>query len=421
MLYPDWDIKHIPFPEWNGRDTFDKTRKLNQLNAYLDLLDLPLEAKDLIRKAFIKTEIMYKVASFDVRLISGATDRLNSFMGPELYSWSKELSRVWGGDHFILYTSGKTIEDIMTWIDSQCNRMGMTFDEAYKVGLDESRQDSHVHVQAKKYQTKLMAFQGVYEEVIVVREGLTITIGITSNGVFYARYGGRDTGDTDTGSGNSEMNATKNINYLVEALPSFDLRNPPFAIAIQGDDSLIIMKPEFAQFISGRAVKAHSAKLGFKVKVFTASYNVYDMDYCSRYFWPSDDSPTGYCLGPKLGKVLQKIGWSKKTVVDTYQHNRSIALGLKKDVAHIPFLREWFSTIEKLTEGAKEKPLPFDHKLHVRQAHSEGWDTWDFIQYKYDLYETDLIDLENQLATVTSLPWHLDVPWIDRVVAGDYQ
>ena len=94
FLYPNWEFELVSFIHWNKeRGVFSSGRMLDHIEALADLLEIPLEMRDKFIEAFIKTELMYKTAPYDVRNISAGKKRYNAYFGPPIYSWSKSLAR----------------------------------------------------------------------------------------------------------------------------------------------------------------------------------------------------------------------------------------------------------------------------------------------------------------------------------------
>lgn len=432
FLYPNWEFELVSFIHWNKeRGVFSSGRMLDHIEALADLLEIPLEMRDKFIEAFIKTELMYKTAPYDVRNISAGKKRYNAYFGPPIYSWSKSLARSWNKNHWILYTSGCRSDDICDWIYNQCNRIGEDFEDILKIIQDESRQDSHVSEPALKWEHAMMEYMGVPVEVVFELKDCIIVIGFTSSGIMYHRIASRRSGDHHTSSGNSNMNGIKTIRIMIDLLlvewtalgytQEQMLQNPPFALAVQGDDTLFLCHSKFTSCFDADEIKRRSAKFGFKVKMIVISTDVTEIDYCSRNFYPTNEHPLGYILAPKIGKVLQKIGFSRKFVHKPYNHNRGIALGLFKDSRPVPFLREWCDKILELTDGYEPIEQDYNHSIFIEGEYHPNDFTWDYLGKVYDLYPTDLDDFKNQLDAVESLPWHLDVPFIDRIVASDYQ
>lgn len=419
-IYPGWSYVPMTFDAWNYRvGAFTTHRQKQQLQALWSLIQTPLQTKDKYRKAFIKIEVLRMMTPAQVRLISAAQDSFNAFFGPPLYAFSKALNKSWNPNHWILYTSGRNAHDISDWIFGQCARIGTTFEDCIKILADEKRQDSHVSAQALAWEHKCLEYFGIPQEVVIELKECIIVIGFTNKGIMYFRIGSRNTGDPHTSSGNSHMNAVKILDALLGKLPDVDLSNPPFAICIQGDDSLVLLDPQYEGVFTPEYFIQHSKELGFWVKFCNITNNIVDLDYCSRYFWPTHSHPLGYVLGPKIGKVLNKIGWSRKPVDNILQHNLSIALSLYNDVQHIPFLKEWCSHLMFLAGGELPIDLPYDHSIHARESCDMNDRTWDHLYERYKLTAMDLDQFCEQLHSTTSLPFCINFD-VDALCEVDY-
>jgi len=420
-IYPAYEYKLWTFQEWNTKGTFSAARQKNHVKAYNELQHLTKQ--QLYRKSFVKLEIMHILKTKNVRCISGASDTFNVLFGPPLYSFSKALSKTWNKDHWILYTSGTTCEDVSDWLLNQCVRMGVTFPGETFILMDESRQDAHVSAQSLLWEIKMLEVMGVDSSILEDLKRAIKVIGITSKGLLYGRKGGRNTGDPHTSSGNSHMNAIKTIIGIIRILKSksieIDLNNPPFCLCIQGDDSLIYIKNKIATYITSEELIAQSVSFGFNLRFVTITKNIVDVDYISRLFWPTNSHPLGYVLGPKIGRVLSKIGFCRHAVQEIYPHIRGVAMGLKADVHHVPFLREWNESMLRITTGVEPKEMPFDYSMHSRGNHSYCERTWTFLLEKYNLTGYDLECFKQMLSNVKTLPYHLNYEGIEEIIACD--
>lgn len=276
---------------------------------------------------------------------------------------------------------------------------------------DESRQDAHVSDDALRWEHEFFLWMGIPEHVVhELRECINVRGYTKTTNIGYARVGSRNTGDPHTSSANSLMNALKMIYTLWRLLPSFDFKNPPFALAIQGDDSLVLIRPDLAHYITANAVIDISGELGFHVKYVKLTYKVVEVDYCSRYFWPTDDHPLGYLPGPKIGKILNKIGYSKTPIDDPYVHAKGIALGLYNDVQHIPFLREWVDCLLRLTMTTEAVAIKNNYALTSPRHVNENSLTWEHLNQRYGVVPEDLSSFESLLSGVSSLPFYVGFP-----------
>lgn len=410
QIYIHWQYDTITFDDWNQRPTFSAQKRLRHLKAKEKLGVQDIGPKDYYRKAFIKMELLNHDEPYAVRLISGCSDIYNIVFGPPIYAFSKALANCWNENHWLLYTSGKTSETISTWLENQLQRLQLTEANWAFICADESRQDAHVSKDAKIFEHKLFEKLGVPGDITYLLRNTLKTTGYSQFGLKYNRVGGRDTGTPETSSGNSQMNAIKILNFLHTYLPTFDYAKPPFCVCIQGDDSLVAINRSFlSQRLSDMMIE-HSKSLGFKIKYVKITQNLYDVDYCSRYFWPTDNHSFGYVLAPKIGKVLAKIGYSRTKVIDYMRHNKGIAMGLALPVSNVPFLHEWQLKMAHLTRSTPEVEIPVDYSIRNSQYHNYTDETWEVLYHHYGLTQLDLTEFIRSLEMVNSLPFKIPFP-----------
>jgi hypothetical protein len=380
----------------------------------------PLNTTDFLVSAFIKKELLRAEKDYDPRLISSFSARFNVFFGPMLYSWGKSLSSSWNKDHFILYTSGSRAEDISDWVLTNLTRMGVTIDDVDFIYSDEKRQDSHVTCEAYEFEFEMFEFMGIPTWFVNELRKTTKVHGITKNhGHHYFRKGGRNSGQPNTSSGNSHMNAIKFI-YSLWLQKPWDWSNIPFCLCVQGDDNLCLMRKDYSQHIDVDPIVQTSAQYGFEIKICQKTSNIYEIDYCSKIFYPVATHPLGYILGPKIGKVLFKIGFAKKKVKDSYAHNRGIALSLWNDVQQIPILSTWVEKLMQLTEGVTPIEQPYDHGIHARQPHTATDEVYELMYHRYNITALDIEAINCDIESVPSLPYHVPSEMIEHIVVVDY-
>lgn len=347
---------------------------------------------------------------YQVRCISGASDRFNAFFGPPILGFSKALSQSWNSQHWMLYTSGVGSVEFSDWCLNQCSRLGVDFENCVKVLSDESRQDAHVSHLALEWEADFLLWCGVPSNVVEELKECHSVKGFSRWSLMYSRKGGRNTGDPHTSSSNSAMNGLKACYTLCKLIPNVDLSNPPFAISIQGDDSFILLADGVDQYLTKENIVSISAELGFKVKFVTITRDIVKLDYCSRYFWPTDGHELGYILGPKIGKVLNKIGFSRIFEPDLLTRNRGIALGMLCDVNHIPFLKQWCEHLLSLSIGGEDIEEAVRYGLHSDRTYEYNSKTWDHLFQRYGLTQNDLSTFEHSLEQADSLPYYVGFP-----------
>lgn len=426
-LFPNFQLVELTFAQWNGdepmpngqrRTNFTAARRRQHRKAYENLISHGWEMKYHLLEPHLKSEILREVT--DPRLVSCPRNYEHAaHFGPHVLSLSKALTKCWNKEHWIMYTSGARAEDISDFVYNNCERLETTFDDCYKIAADQSRQDAHVTTTALDVEEILLAELG-FDPQIASEMNPTFNFGRTRRGVFYKVPGTRSTGVSATSVGNSLMNGLMTVFALYRQYTKYlkwDWFNPPVAVVIQGDDSLVLCKEDF--FDKDEFVKDFRL-FGFKVKFITVTQNVWDIDYCSRYFWPTDGHVLGYVLGPKIGKVLNKISCAKSYVSCPYSHNRGIYLSLQNDVNHIPFLRKWIKHLERLTTGYKATPQPYDFSIHSRRKYQICDRTWEFLYNLYGITELDETAFDYDLSGVTSLPYRIVLDNLEDMLEKDY-
>jgi hypothetical protein len=303
--------------------------------------------------------------------------------------------------------------------------MGTTIEEVLKLLADQSRQDAHVSEEALEFEHDMMEYQGVDQQSVDILRGTPIQSGFTSSGIYYSAEARRQTGDQHTGSGNSHMTADEIIITIKKLCERegrvLDLANPPFALCVQGDDSFLLIKPGWEFLGDAEFFKKTSMEFGFLMKFCLVTRDLSKCDYCSRIFYPVHDNNLGWMLGPKIGKVLQKISFSSKPIHCAYRHNAGIISSLKYDCSYIPFLREWFETMTTLTKDYAPYKQTFDHTIRASKYHvSDDVRLWDMMWSRYGVTQNDLTDFERSLSLVTSLPFSIETDLVDRCLLVDY-
>jgi hypothetical protein len=106
------------FARWNQR--FPVRQQRLHAQAYMSRFDIGTDAREYLRKAFIKVEKIvthYKstVKQAKPRLIMGAQDVFNVHMGPLTLAYSDALKLSWTRDHFLVYAAGMNLNTLGRW------------------------------------------------------------------------------------------------------------------------------------------------------------------------------------------------------------------------------------------------------------------------------------------------------------------
>jgi hypothetical protein len=192
---------------------------------------------------------------------------------------------------------------------------------------------------------------------------------------------------------------------LRELAEGYGASAPPFAIAIQGDDSFGIHCDFLSYYVDLIAVDL-VALLGFKLKFNFVTSDMFSLDYCSRNFYYIDSYP-GFILAPKPFKVLNKIAWSTKPKQDLLVHNRGVALGLYNDSRVVPFLREYVDRILELTSEVEVDPMNNPFAIHLHDEYDMDSRNYDLMYQRYGLTESDVLSFESSLKEAWTFPFYV--------------
>jgi len=379
----DWIEKHCSPSSYGMREWTDPKR----------MLEL---------SAFVKVEHVYVdpfVEPKPPRLIQGTNLFYQLVTGVYTYSASKWLGNVWS---LLQHSSGTSSELEFYYFGSMTPEdAGNVYDHAYMRGrsscicLDMSKFDSYVSIDAKIFEKVIFRRMFTYSrlncevssnysnvvsmfvsrfvnyrsfEDALVYDGGTgheATKG-RAGGVKYTSYGRRFSGMNWTSLGNTLICSA--IHYLAcekVAEMSGDFlfgHEVPASILIMGDDSVVCIKPEFAE-IYALCSRAAAVELGFKPKIAVprgfSNNGVANPDFCSALFWPVlRDGQIVHVLGPKPFRVLCKTFWlltSKTKPADWLAHTKSIALCMCAVAHFVPILGSiMFKVLSLIHVTAKE-------------------------------------------------------------------
>lgn len=278
------------------------------------------------------------------------------------------------------------------------------------------------------------------------------THGVTSDGIEYSVVGGIQSGTGDTSVKNSGPNGMQNAWALegsglvladdkkhVVSLRSaihqiLHVPDTNYPLAIQWDpmvqsSAAPIVPANMLTVDEGLARhKAAIESLGWDIDYHAwvegradnlINVGIMPGDFCSGYFWPSS---TGYKLGPKPGRLLPKLFWSKepRSLAERLKWAREVATGLVKSCNHIPVVRAVLRRVLELTEpiGKVEATMPQFQFLSSR--HSEPVPaTYLMLHHLYGASADSVEALERKILCIPSLPWALSDPLLTRMCEVD--
>jgi len=447
-------IEAVTFEMWNSR--FPLEVQLRHNKAYQELAENPPTKKGKRRgKGFVKIENMLKSTKFGLskmrpRLIQAKTDWYNVACGPWLYAMSKRLMKSWNLRHFVTYAAGQNSNTLGLWLTLAISLMG---ENASKNEDDFKEFDASCNRELMELCIWCYGEFGCPRDVSELLIDNLNTWGVTATGVIYMIDATQHSGKPDTSSGNSLLNGLVKVwsayeqyyqaRALVHGLPTF-LKTVRIRVLVMGDDGVMIIGPEFS-IVAGEYDAMIQRHLGLKpVPQKRSAY--WQIKFCSSRFYPVEpvdlrdmldekllmpldavdqqpedmDTVTRFCLAPLPGRIMAKGGFTTASRAINcgqgkrpgyYEHQLLLGnmLGLRDDVAHVPFLREFVNQVIKVSSrhlGKKVEPIyrGTEHKFHVGRVCVPILETWAVIAEAYSVYETDMESFVRDLRRVVSVP-----------------
>jgi len=344
-------VRTPPFKDYilNSNAQPSVKRTLIKINSELEAeginnetkLSSKLLQKWTVRKSFVKVEHtnyrsggIHKVKA--PRLIQGAKPQYICLVGPWVMNLQQKVKRDLNKNNFVCFTSGVATGEAAKLLTSLS---GLFFEN--DVAAWDASYSEFLCLLELWMCIKLGAPRAVVD---LIRHNIKKR-GVTTNGWIYSINGIRASGDPFTSLFNSIMNAMMHLWVFCKHY------NFPFHIAVkklvmlvQGDDNAMNhlhdgTRPDWKSFF---------IKLGF------SSESIYrkvaeDIQFCSMRLYPVVG---GYNFGPKIGKVLSKIGYfldppktlSPKVIV------KGTALGFINACSFLEPMQIYFSKILDLTQ-----------------------------------------------------------------------
>jgi hypothetical protein len=344
------------------------------------------------------------------RIIQGRSVDVKIATGPFTWAYGKRLSAVYNSDGLFMYTGGASAEEIGRFKELAVERVVTAYDGP--LTKDEFRALLRwVAVDCKRWDRSvgpdpLRKLNQEYREVGAPKECLIALKGrhgkrfaVSSRGWHFTRTAQVSSGDGDTSGGNTRV-------HLVMLEASDDA----LAAMASGDDALCLV-------ITGteESLCDHYRKGGFTPVLAK------EVDFCSSIFWPTSD---GLVLGPKIGRVLGKTFYcmNRFDSGDYLPWLRGVCLSLRTTCSYVPILRVLVPRLLSLCgRGKVWRESAHEYKNWASTSHSCIEQTWDFVMDRYGLDESDIEDMENEIAQVTigqSLEGDRWVALVQRDIVG---
>lgn len=318
---------------------------------------------------FVKREIKLAYLAYVLqkeispRNIMSAKDSVKVLLGPYFRAFSKYCHATMSHECALYYEPGGLANEVTYWL--------MQRPEWPIIENDFSRFDCTNSIFSTRLKIWFAKRLGLTGESLRIYELLLERSKFSSrHGVSCVRVPGTLSGHPDTTWSNTMINLTVQWYCIAKVwqkkyhpeftfsqclqCPDFPSPGASFRLAACGDDSIGRVCPAL---LDVSTMVAAGETLGFKMK-FKANHPLQDARFCSNAFYPTKD---GYLMAPtmkcvlKLGATLSNAGPAGD---DAHrQHMRGVALGLLKQVNHVPLLNDYIQMVLRTTAGSKGKYL----------------------------------------------------------------
>jgi len=295
------------------------------------------------RSSFVKVENCCYETPLGVlkkapRLIQGGKAEYIALVGPTFVTIQREIKRIWGKSFAVWFTSGATAGPLSKYITR--NVSWRIFEN------DVSAFDTCVGRDLCNLELWLAKKFGAYRTVLDLMRANIDTRGWTMHGVKYSVDGTRKSGDPFTSCFNSVLNGLMHLYAASDAgaVPVSVLLGK-VQMLVQGDDNLLrhsnSLRPNWDILL----------RLGFKCENNYRTH-ISDAEFCSCRFW---NTTVGWVLGPKPGKVLQKLCVfnNPPKAIHPLSVVRGIAFSLFQ-YSYVPFIKEVADSLLRISFGFKE-------------------------------------------------------------------
>lgn len=395
LLFPNFVCRGAtPWYQWLGR--FAASRRAGLEEGRLRSRANGITKADRLHKAFIKKEHYpwcnsTRVKEGTPRLIQGETDTLLAFIGPAIHGFCKDLAASWGPEHFITYAPGLSAEAL----GQVASHM---FVLPWRASGDANRYDARHHPEMLVIMYEAMAKLGLSPRVVDEMLVAAQTVAGKISGLFYEAIGTMPSGRADTSGTNSMLMGLTicfaSVRDWIEAGLG-DVRAALLAmrdrhltrILVGGDDSAVASERPVG-------IVDTAAQLGYRIEL-ESWLQPAQLEFFSGVFWPTTD---GYVLGPKIGRLLCKIGWCIQpgTKLSSRSWLRANCLGYVQDVAHIPILRALVPRLLTVAPRCRTRLSDADatQRPRVSRAHEMGAEAQEWMSVRYGLPWSEVQRLE---------------------------
>lgn len=392
-------------------------RRDRLLKAITSLEQHPLTAADCVRTLFVKGEkhLAYVGGRWVIacpRAILSSTDRFLVATGPFYDAVHNLMLEHFGSDAPLLYGACST-DVVGKWTDHWILKFGNVL---LWWCSDVGRMDGHTqeeHIRAENAWHRAMGMDAECNDAMTHDENNIIIV--TTTGLLVVSRPKRASGTANTTTNNTDNTFV----MVVGSLPDVEC-GEDYAFTGHGDDGLGLgpATPELEAAVLDTPRRC--LEVGWRVSV-DISYDIWDVSYCSRVFWPTTEGPR---LGAKIGRFLARFGWALRDDPD-WAGVRAAAIGALNDNNHVPFVAELAARVLDLAPRtgrratARVRRDPHARSFHSSHRLQRTEETWVFLFRRYGLTRRHLEIFNAQLASVTSLPVLIHVPWLVDAIEVD--
>lgn len=312
--------------------------------------------------------------------------------GPWCCGAITKLKTLWNEHSPIFLECGSSTSKVANWFNSLWTRFGST----WVVEVDFSRYDRTQSPSSFKILEKLFLQMGLRGQALEsFKTQIGRQSGRTRRGGIFSRDSFMKTGVPNTTLGNSVLNAFMMASVVLD---HGGVLGRDFFIMVRGDDSLSFIHPRFHKFLVPGLTQ-----LGIKPKM-KAGHRIHEIRFCSMAFYPTVSGK--YFPAPTF-KCLLKWNFTVKDIPEKQRlaHRRGVALGLLKQVNHVPLLRDYCQNELRLTQGAKGKYLKAalrDSKIKYLDVdevqHIDPNQSYSYIASMYHLSVGMVLSLRDQIS-----------------------
>lgn len=410
-------VEAVPYDEWEQH--FDAPRRRQLAAARDQEVNLRRVVRH-TRKVLVKRELLPKwfpgaELDFKPRIVLESELAYQRATGPWCYAMSHALEQMWspalapGRQAHFTYAAGMTLEGLSEWIWASMQM----YTHCLFVSLDETCWDGTLPPEALGVEVDVYERMGCPASVLSLIRKQGVLSGRTDHGAYFKRQGARATGVNNTSCGNSLLDGMAVALWLSVA------KVPPVQVSVlvMGDDVLLITDARYEP-----ALKESARVFKFMGLINKAHYSTdpFDLEFCSKVPYPVEGVPP-LMMGPKIGRIIAKTGFCKQDWKPSKLRAwlRGVAVGLDRDVSHIPILRVLVR--EALIQTQGEAPLieyRERYKIHAVDYHLMSERVYNVLEERYGVCWDEVRDLELKLAG-RRMPFIVHSSVLERIMARD--